>query len=96
MTSGPNARKFNFRIWGREDKNWPTIPFASRRRGKYTRQWNGEGLMDVPFKVVMEDNGSIRTFGECINKMKKPGKGADLSAVPDVLTYAGKIRIALS
>ena len=27
---------------------------------------------------------------ECINRMQKPGKGADLSAVPDVLTYAGK------
>jgi Holliday junction resolvase len=43
----------------------------------------------------MKDNDSIRTFGECLNKMQKPGKGADLSEVPDVLTYAGKIRIAL-
>ena len=51
--------------------------------------------MDVLFKVVMEDNCSIRTFGECINRMQKPGKGADLSAVPDVLTYAGKKMTAL-
>jgi hypothetical protein len=43
----------------------------------------------------MKDNGSIRTFGECLNKMQKLGKGADLSELPDVLTYAGKIRIAL-
>ena len=51
--------------------------------------------MDVPFKEVMKDNGSIRTFGECLNKMQKPGKGAELSEVPDVLTCAGKIRLAL-
>ena len=51
--------------------------------------------MDVPFKEVMKDNGSIRTFGECLNKMLKPGRGAGLSEVPEVLTYAGRIRIAL-
>ena len=95
LTHGPNARKYNFRIWGREDRNWPTIPFASRSRKEYTDHWNGKGLMDVPSEVVMKDNGSIRTFGECLNKMQKPGKGAELSEVPQNLTYAGKIRIAL-
>ena len=51
--------------------------------------------MDVPFKEVMKDNGSIRKFGECLNKMQKPGRGAVMSEVPEVLTYAGRIRIAL-
>ena len=95
LTLGPTARKFNFRILGREDKVWPMTPFASRSRIDYTEHCNDIGLMDVPFKVVMKDNGSIRTFGECISKMQKPGKGADLSEVPEVLTYVGRIRIAL-
>ena len=95
LTHGPNSRRFNYKIWGREDRSWPTSPFASRSRGNFTRHWNGESLMDMPFNVVMKDNGSIRTFGECLNKMQKPGRGASLSEVPEVLTYAGKIRIAL-
>ena len=36
--------------------------------------------MDVPFDVVMKDNGSIRTFGECLNKMQKPGKGGTVGS----------------
>ena len=82
LTHGPNSRKYNFRIWGREDRNWPTIPFASRSRKDYTNHWNGKGLMDVPFDVVMKDNGSIRTFGECLNKMQKPGQGGGTVGSP--------------
>ena len=63
LTSGLNARRFNFRIWNREnDKVWNSVRYEAEDRGDYSKSWNYHSLMDIPFDTICQDNENIRNF----------------------------------
>ena len=55
LTSGRTARKYNFRIWKREDRIWESLPYDRDRvrREKFSRRWTNQKLMDIPFDIIV-------------------------------------------
>ncbi len=98
LTHGPTARKFNFRIWGRENPHWRTLPMSTNKiqRAKYASIWNGKGLMDIPFEVILEDSGHIREFNGRVKAMDAPRVDQSISENPDVQANAGGIKLTLN
>ena len=96
LTSGITARKFNFRIWKREERIWASLPYDRDmvRRGKFSQRWTNRKLMDIPFETVVEDNPNIRDFTRQVRLMVKP-KASKLTMCPAVLVKSGDIKVSL-
>ena len=50
--------------------------------------------MDIPFKIVVEDNSNIRDFMRQVSLMAKP-RASKLSMCPAVLVRSGDIKVSL-
>jgi hypothetical protein len=96
ITFGPFVRKYNFRVWGKDDGMlWENKPYARRARGLYTRSWNGESTMEVPFSEVLEDNGAIREFAGLVTKIRVPTFGTRMLEDPRVSVDVGDLRVSI-
>jgi hypothetical protein len=96
LTSGITARRYNFKIWKREDRIWESLPYDRdrQRREMFSRRWTNQKLMDIPFNTVVEDNSNIRDFMRQVRLMVKP-KPSILSMCPAVLVRSGDIKVSL-
>ena len=97
LTSGLNARRYNFRVWNREnDKSWNSVRYEQEDRGDYTKSWNYHSLMDVPFALICQDNENIRNFSRELNRMERPKTVPRLTACPQVSVKIGDLKITLN
>jgi len=95
ITNGPFTRKYNFRLWERECRVWPVIPYAAKNRKRFSECWNCEETMDVPFADLYSDNGPLRTLAMQIRGMDRPRFDTALKEDPMVSVKVGVLIIGV-